>query len=128
MKRITRTQIDEVLRHISGLCGGGKMGQSSTFRFWVFTCLIIVSACNAPSWHFRDLPAQNISVEGSVFEVRQRGDLAEAIRINAQYAPRLGLLRGQAERAISAVTGCDVMWVLGDQAQMLARLSCPSET
>lgn len=87
--------------------------------------LLLPMGCDAPTGHFRASPATRIAVNGSVFDVRARGTLAEAIRVNPQYAPRLGPLRIRAALAMALVTGCSVTRVLGDQAQVLGRLDCP---
>lgn len=88
-------------------------------------CILLVAGCDTPSAHFRGIPPARITVEGSTFDVRQRGTLVEAVRINPQYAPRLGPLRHRARRAMAASTGCRVLWVSGDQAVLVGRLSCP---
>ncbi len=82
-------------------------------------------ACTDPSPHFHGVNATRVHVEGSTFDIRVRGNLAEAIRINPQYAPRLGPLRQQAEQAMAVVSGCAVTGVLGDQALMTGVLDCP---
>lgn len=90
----------------------------------LFPFLLLV-ACDAPSPHFADVPASRIAVNGSVFDVRQRGTLAEAVRVNPEYAPRFGPIRYRAGLAMALVSGCSVTRVLGDQAQALGRLDCP---
>ena len=90
--------------------------------FCVF--LLVVSGCNQPGRHFADVPVARLAVDGSVFDVRVRGNLAEALRVNPQYAPRLGSLRGKAAFAMGQVSGCAVLDVLGDQAQMTGVLRC----
>jgi hypothetical protein len=89
----------------------------------VFTFLSL-SACNSAGPHFRGLPATRVEVDGSTFDVRVRGDLAEAMRINPEYAPRFGPIRDRAAFAMSAVSGCDVTDVLGDQALATGVLAC----
>ena len=88
--------------------------------------LALLIGCNAPSGYFRASPVTRIAVNGSVFDVRARGTLAEAVRVNPQYAPRLGPIRTRAGIAMALVTGCSVTRVLGDQAQILGRLNCPT--
>ncbi|WP_415257241.1 hypothetical protein [Sulfitobacter sp.] len=87
--------------------------------------LLSLSACNTAGPHFRGLTATRIEVDGSVFDVRTRGNLAEAMRINPEYAPRFGPIRDRAAFAMSAVSGCDVTDVLGDQALATGVLACP---
>ncbi len=86
--------------------------------------LILQGACHAPTKHFRQSPVSRIAVDGALFDVRVRGNLAEAIRRNPQYAPRLGPLRDQAGFAMARVSGCRVRDVLGDQALMVGVLDC----
>ena len=88
-------------------------------------CLILFcAACTAPSPHFRGVPATRITVAGSVFDVRVRGDLAEGVRVSAQYAPRFGPIRARAAFAMEQVSGCQVTEIRGDQALALGRLAC----
>lgn len=89
---------------------------------WIL--FLLLAACNTPSPHFRGQPVTRVQVEGSQFDVRVRGNLAEAIRVNPQYAPRLGPISGLAAFAMSRVSGCDVIGVLGDQALVTGVLSC----
>lgn len=86
---------------------------------------ILLAACNTPGPHFRDRPATRVSVADSVFDVRVRDELAEALRINPQYAPRLGVIRNRAAHAMAAVSGCRVKEVRGDQAMTTGLLECP---
>ena len=90
--------------------------------------LTVLSACNSPGPHFRDLPATRVTIDGSVFDVRVRGELAEALRVNGEYAPRLGPIYGRAAHAMSVVSGCRVAEVRGDQAQTTGILECGSGT
>lgn len=82
------------------------------------------AGCVAPSPMFRAQPATRVTVDGSVFDVRVRGALAEALRVNREYAPHLGPLRDRAARAMAAVSGCAVTGVLGDAALMTGILDC----
>lgn len=91
----------------------------------VWLCLILFcAACTASSPYFRGIPATRITVAGSVFDVRLRGDLAEAVRVNAQYAPRFGPIRARAAFAMEQVSDCRVTEMRGDQALALGRLAC----
>ncbi len=95
-------------------------------RRLVYLCVVMLGlcACNTAGPHFRGVPATRITVEGSVFDVRVRGDLAEAIRINPEYAPRFGPIRERAMVAMATVSGCRVTDVLGDQALATGKLDC----
>ncbi|WP_254694162.1 hypothetical protein [Sulfitobacter sp. SK012] len=86
--------------------------------------LMMLGACNTAGPHFRGLPANTVVVDGSTFDVRVRGELAEAIRTNGQYAPRFGPIRESAGRAMAQVSGCKVKSVRGDQAQATGILDC----
>ncbi len=87
-------------------------------------CLALLAGCNTPGPHFRGLPATRVTVEGLVFDVRVRGRLAEAMRVNIQYAPRFGPIRERAGRAMAQVSGCEVTEVRGDQALATGILDC----
>ena len=65
-----------------------------------------------------------MTIDGSTFDVRVRGRLAEAIRTNMQYAPRFGPIQARAAKAMEIVSGCDVKEVRGDQAQATGILAC----
>ncbi len=96
---------------------------SHMFRL-VIPILLTLSACNTAGPHFRGLPAQTVTVDGSTFDVRVRGELAEAIRTNSEYAPRFGPIEDRAARAMALVSGCKVREVRGDQAQATGLLDC----
>ena len=83
----------------------------------IIAVVIGLAACTAPSRDFRGLPAQRITVEGSVFDVRVRGERAEAVRVNTQYAPRFGPIRARAGRAMAQASGCEVKEVLDGSAR-----------
>ena len=86
--------------------------------------VVLLGACNDPSQHFRNVPATRVTVGQSVFDVRVRGNIAESIRVNEQYAPRLGPLAELAATAIGQVSGCTVEHVLGDASVQLGLLNC----
>lgn len=86
--------------------------------------LLILAACDGGSPHFMGIEPTRVEVEGSVFAVRVKGDLAEAVRINTQYAPRMGPIGARAARAMEQVSGCAVREVRGDQALILGILDC----
>jgi len=96
-------------------------------RYLLVLSLLCMAACGAPSGYFRQVPATRIAVNGSVFDVRMRGNLAEAIRVTPQYAPRFGPIRTRAGLAMALVSGCSVTAVLGDQAQAVGRMDCPGD-
>jgi hypothetical protein len=93
-------------------------------KYMISLTLCLLAACNTAGPHFRGLPATTVMVDGSTFDVRVRGELAEAIRTNAEYAPRFGPIRERAGRAMAMVSGCEVREVRGDQAQATGILNC----
>lgn len=86
--------------------------------------ICVLAGCDTPSPHFRGIEPVRVEVEGSVFAVRVKGRLAEAVRVNTQYAPRMGPIAGRAAEAMRQVSGCDVYEVRGDQALILGVLEC----
>jgi hypothetical protein len=89
-----------------------------------FLAPLLMAACSAGTPHFRDVPATRVAVNGSVFDIRVRGELAEAVRVNSQYAPRLGPIRDRAALAMAQVSGCPILDVLGDAAVTIGVLGC----
>ena len=85
---------------------------------------LLIAACNTLSPQFRGIQATRVTVEGSIFDVRVRDNLAEAIRVNAEYAPRFGPIRQRASIAMAQVSGCEVKDISGDQALAKGRLKC----
>lgn len=93
-------------------------------KFLILFALFALASCDTAGPHFRGLEATTVTVDGSTFDVRVRGELAEAIRTNAKYAPRFGPIRARAGRAMALVSGCEVKEVRGDQAQATGILRC----
>lgn len=88
-------------------------------------CLLLaLAACNTPGPYFEGRPATRVQVGEMVFDVRVRGALAEAMRINPQWAPRLDGVAVPAARAMAHVSGCRVSQVRGDAALILGVLDC----
>jgi hypothetical protein len=90
----------------------------------LWLALIGLSACDGPSPHFMGIEPVRVEVEGSVFAVRVKGNLAEAVRVNTQYAPRMGPIGTRAAKAMRQVSGCEVREIRGDQALILGVLDC----
>ena len=86
--------------------------------------LTVLAACNTAGPRFRGLPARTVTIDGSTFDVRVNGRLAEAIRTNAEYAPRFGPIKDKAGQAMQLVSGCKVKEVRGDQAVATGVLDC----
>lgn len=91
---------------------------------WLGMFLLALGACTVPKGYFANAPATRITVDNSVFDVRRRGELAEAVRVNPEYAPRFGPIRARAGKAIEIISGCQVREVLGDQAVATGLLDC----
>ncbi len=89
--------------------------------------ILLLAACSGGTPYFRDQPATRVSVNGSVFDVRVRNELAEAVRVNPQYAPRLGPIRDRAALAMAQVSGCPLLDILGDAAITVGVLGCDRE-
>jgi hypothetical protein len=92
------------------------------FRAALIFCLLV--ACSAPTPHFRGLPTAVEAEGGAEFHIRQRGDLAEAVRVNTEWARSLTDVSARATRAIERATGCRVRDLRGDAAVIVARLAC----
>ncbi|MEP5729044.1 MAG: hypothetical protein ABJL67_06690 [Sulfitobacter sp.] len=94
------------------------------WRLFISVLLALLCACNTPDRAFQGVPATRLLVDGSIFDVRVRDRHAEAIRINPQYAPRLGPIGFRAATAMQQVSGCVVVDIKGDAARITARLDC----
>jgi hypothetical protein len=85
---------------------------------------VVLVGCNTPSLEFRGVAPVTITVDGSTFDVRIKDLRAQAIRTNAQYAPRMGPIGRRANAAIQQVSGCKVTQIGGDQVLISAVLDC----
>lgn len=65
-----------------------------------------------------------IQIGTSVFDVRQRGDRALAIRVNPEPPQRYETAMVRAVLAIEQATGCQVARAAGDPSAAKARLDC----
>ena len=95
-------------------------------RLIVLCGAALLAGCDMPSPEFSGLAPTRIEVAGSLFDVRVNGAKAEAIRLNPEYAPRLGKIGLRAGVAIEAVSGCTVTRIDGDAAMVRAQLRCGS--
>jgi len=85
---------------------------------------LALGACDTPSPYFAGRPALRVTVEGSTFDVRRRGRLAEALRLDPALAPRLGPIGPRAAHAMAQATGCRVVRIAGDAAMIVGQLDC----
>jgi hypothetical protein len=91
-------------------------------------CLLYLAGCaSAPGPDFAQVPATRVVVESSEFDIRVAGRTAQAIRVNAQYAPRVGPLGLRAAFAMEQVSGCAVRSLQGDAAVLIGRLQCDAD-
>jgi len=97
-------------------------------RVCVLISILLLASCAGETRHFRGVDPLRVTVDSSTFDIRLRGNLAEAIRVNPQYAPRLGPLRARAGFAMAKVSGCQVTGVLGDQLVLTGILDCSAAT
>ena len=93
-------------------------------RRLILPFLLFRPACDGGSPHFMGIEPTYVTVDGSTFAVRVKGNLAEAVRTNMQYAPRMGPIGDRAARAMEQVSGCAVRDIRGDQALILGTLDC----
>ena len=90
-------------------------------------CLLIalLAACSGPTPYLAGMPVVVVEEGGAVFHIRRKGDLAEAVRVNREWAPRIGAVAEHVTVAIRQATGCEVRDIRGDAAVIVARLKCP---
>lgn len=93
-------------------------------KYLLTSMTTLLIACSAPGVAFRDAPATRIHIGASVFDVRVLGTRAQAIRLNAESAPRLAAVAPRGVAAIERVSGCRVRKLEGDAALMTAWLDC----
>ena len=95
-------------------------------RFAFCLCFVLLAACDMQPPAYYGVPATRLTIDGATYDVRVKGDRAQAIRLNAMYAPRPLQLYPQAAAAIRQVSGCDIVRgsLNGDQVITNARLKC----
>lgn len=91
---------------------------------WIILSAGLLAACDTPGPDYRGVAAQRVTVGKSTFDVRIDGDTAQAIRLNAEWAPRPMAVMPRAVAAIEQVSQCRVSQIGGDQAVIKARLDC----
>ncbi len=89
----------------------------------LFGALCLVG-CNTPTLDFAGIPPIRVEVDGSKFDVRLKGDIAQAIRVNTQWAPSATKMRPKFKVAFEQASGCEVEGMKGDAALMVAYLKC----
>lgn len=88
--------------------------------------LTLAAACSSPSPRYLGVPAVEQVVSGVRFDVYQRGESAQAIRLHGRLPEGLPAIKLAAIHAIEAATGCTVKRssVEGDLEVINASLSC----
>ena len=86
--------------------------------------ILLLLGCDTTTPEFAGVPAHRVKVEKSVFDVRLRGDTAQAIRVNSEWAPRPEAVWPRARIAIEQISGCNIKRMDGDQVVIEARLAC----
>lgn len=100
-------------------------GSNDAMRYAVALFLTVsVMACDTPGPEFAGTDPVRISVGPSTFDVRVKDKQAQAIRLNAEWAPRREVVAPRAVLAIERVSGCRVRRLDGDQVVIGAALDC----
>ncbi len=87
-------------------------------------CALALLGCDTTNPEYAGQAVTRVEVGKSTFDVRQRGDKAQSIRLNSEWAPRAASVVPRALLAIQRVTGCDIKRWEGDQVVVEARLDC----
>ncbi|MEM6729173.1 MAG: hypothetical protein AAF618_11785 [Pseudomonadota bacterium] len=94
---------------------------------YIVVLLVVLSAlaaCNMPSGPFQGAEAREVTVDGSTYRVFQRGNAAQALRVNSELRPNQGA-DAKIRRAIQTATGCRVVGGLsGDVVMANAKVAC----
>jgi len=91
-----------------------------------YLALVLLASCSSPHPVFMSSQEQVVEVEGSRFTVRIKGELAEAIRTNFEFVPKISDTFPKAAKAMEIASGCTVVpnSMKGDPALMVAKLDC----
>ena len=92
----------------------------------VLTLALLLAGCDSPHPEFMGIKPKVITVAGSTFAVRIKGEKAEAIRTSREMVPKIGEIFPKAAAAIEIASGCPVVAnsVKGDAAYVRARIDC----
>lgn len=85
---------------------------------------VCLAGCNTPGPLLRDAEVHRVDLPPHVYQLRQNGPYVQVMRVDFALNARIATVATGAERAAEQVTGCDVAWLQGDVAVMLAGLSC----
>jgi len=92
---------------------------------WKWMMVLVLAGCSGhPA--FMGVQPQTIEVEGSTFQIRIKGEFAEAMRTNFEHVPKIGDTFPKATKAMEIASGCTVVpdSMKGDPALMMAKLKC----
>ena len=88
--------------------------------------LILVAGCDRSTPLFWPVPAQEIEIQGVLFEVRALRQWAEAVRNTDLWLPKVETVLPLVLAAIRSVTGCaDITPLAADPSVITARLNSP---
>lgn len=93
-------------------------------RFALFPALLLLSCCDTPGLRHTGATPVRMEAGGMAFDIRVRNGMAEAIRTNAMWLPRMREVANNGGVAIERATGCKVAWLQGDPSVLLAGLDC----
>lgn len=85
---------------------------------------LTLGGCDLTAPGYLGTPVSRVEIGSSVFEVRQRGDTALALRTNPEPPQPYPVAMTRAVLAIEQATGCLVLRARGDPSAARARLDC----
>ncbi len=96
-------------------------------RYMMLAITLLMAGCDSPHPEFMGIKPRVVTVAGSTFSVRIRGEKAEAIRTSREMVPKIGDIFPKAVAAIEIASGCSVLQrsVKGDSAYVRAQIVCP---
>ena len=94
------------------------------FKYWcVF--LIFLTSCDDGTYAFQGMPAQTVRHKNMKFDIRVRGQMIEALRLNSMTFPSTRQVRPIALQAMRQVLGCeDVAIIWADPSVTLGFHAC----
>lgn len=93
-------------------------------RRWLPFLILLLGACDAAGPGFRGIPGIEREYDGSKFTLRRNGDVVEAIRTSPEWLPKFPDVSAKAAHLAHMETGCDPVWVDGDESMMRVGLKC----
>lgn len=90
-------------------------------------CAVLLVGCTLTDPQYLGAEVTRVQIDESVFDVRQRGDTAMALRLNPEPPAAYQVAMTRAVIAIEVATGCLVLRAGGDAQDARARLDCGPE-